>query len=173
MPDFSRSRGARSYEGDVRERRGEVGSTHEGDMSTHPDVMEMRERYASRDREQKGSSLLAHLAVPTFLLGLYCAASPWITHHLPLFAMHNLLLGLGIAALAIAIAAHPRMSPLGWAIAGLGVWMIISPWVVARPIGPTGGIIANNVVIGALAILLGAACAFLGAKALKKARSHT
>lgn len=166
MSDLSRSRDARSYQGDVSNRRGEVGAH---DMATHPDVLEMRERYARR--EQAASSLLGYLAVPTFLLGLYCAASPWITHSLPLFAMHNLVFGLGIAALAIAIAAAPRMHPLGWAIAAMGVWMIISPWVVSRAVPPTGGIIANNVVIGALAICLGAACAFLGMKALKKARS--
>jgi serine acetyltransferase len=44
----------------------------------------------------------------------------------------------------------------------LGIWMIIAPWIVGS--GPDKGVIINNVVIGALALVLGLLCAGTAAK---------
>lgn len=43
-----------------------------GDITAHPDVSEMRDRYA----RMLGGRDVALVDGPVFLLGLYCAASP-------------------------------------------------------------------------------------------------
>ncbi|WP_151773904.1 SPW repeat protein [Streptomyces abyssomicinicus] len=142
-----------------------------GDMASHPDVLEMREQYA---RSQQGPNL-GMLAAPLCLVGVYCAASPWILHFTgsqPPMVAHNVIVGAAIAALAICAAANPtRMSGLGWAAAGLGVWMIIAPWVVGT--NPDAGVIISSICVGALAICLGAACAALGMRKAKAGKASS
>ncbi|MGW1289851.1 SPW repeat protein, partial [Streptomyces sp. NPDC002586] len=73
--------------------------SHRGDISTHPDVSEMRERYA----RMLGGRDVALVDGPVFLLGLYCAASPWIVHYTtsqPSLMAHNLIMGIAIGLLA-------------------------------------------------------------------------
>ncbi|MFJ8789946.1 SPW repeat protein [Streptomyces sp. NPDC102462] len=128
-----------------------------GDMTSHPDVSEMRERYA----RMLGGRDVALVDGPVFLLGLYCAASPWILHYTtsqPALMVHNLIMGIAIGLLALGFTRAPeRMYGLSWAMCALGVWMIIAPWIVGT--GPDAGVIASNVVIGALALVLGLICA--------------
>ncbi|MFJ5644923.1 SPW repeat protein [Streptomyces sp. NPDC093223] len=132
------------------------------DISSHPDVGEMRERY---DRMLGGRDV-ALVDGPVFLLGLYCAASPWILHYTasqPALMTHNLIMGIAIGLLALGFTRAPeRMYGLSWAMCALGIWMIIAPWVVGR--SPDTGIIINNVIIGALALCLGLVCAASAAK---------
>ena len=105
---------------------------------------------------------------PVFLLGggLYCAASPWIVHYTTSQAAlvtHNLIMGIAIALLALGFTRAPeRMYGLSWAMCALGVWLIISPWIVGTR--PDAGVVVNNVVIGALALTLGMMCAVTAAK---------
>ncbi|WP_199572871.1 SPW repeat protein [Streptomyces murinus] len=143
--------------------------SHRGDMSTHPDVSEMRERY---DRMLGGRDV-ALVDGPVFLLGLYCAASPWILHYTasqPALMTHNLIMGIAIGLLALGFTRAPeRMYGLSWAMCALGVWMIIAPWIVGS--ASDTGVIINNVVIGALALLLGIVCAATSAKATKATKS--
>ncbi|MFG2602455.1 SPW repeat protein [Streptomyces sp. NPDC048514] len=131
--------------------------SHRGDMSTHPDVPEMRDRYA----RMLGGRDVALVDGPVFLLGLYCAASPWIVHYTasqPSLMTHNLIMGIAIGLLALGFTRAPeRMYGLSWAMCALGIWLIIAPWVVGR--GPDAGVIVNNIVIGALALVLGLVCA--------------
>ncbi len=133
-----------------------------GDITSHPDAHEMRARY---DRMLGGRDV-ALVDGPVFLLGLYCAVSPWILHYTtsqPALVTHNLIVGIAIGLLALGFTAAPaRMYGLSWAMCALGVWMIISPWIVGD--GPDAGVIWNNIVIGALAVLLGAVCAATAAK---------
>lgn len=140
-----------------------------GDISTHPDVSEMRERYA----RMLGGRDVALVDGPVFLLGLYCAVSPWILHYTtsqPALVAHNLIMGIAIGLLALGFTAAPaRMYGLSWAMCALGVWMIISPWIVGR--NPDAGVIANNIVIGALALILGLVCAVTAARTAKTARN--
>ena len=128
-----------------------------GDITTHPDASEMRERY---DRMLGGHDV-ALVDGPVFLLGLYCAVSPWILHYTtsqPALAAHNLIMGIAIALLALGFTRAPeRMYGLSWAICAMGAWMIISPWVVGT--SPDTGVVLNNIIIGALAVVLGALCA--------------
>jgi hypothetical protein len=132
------------------------------DMSTHPDVSEMRARY---DRVLGGRDV-ALVDGPVFLLGLYCAVSPWVLHFTtsqPALVPHNLIVGIAIGLLALGFTAAPaRMYGLSWAMCALGIWMIIASWVVGD--SPDAGVIVSNVIIGALAVALGAMCAFTAAR---------
>ncbi|MFJ8052839.1 SPW repeat protein [Streptomyces luteogriseus] len=134
-----------------------------GDISSHPDASEMRDRYA----RVLGGRDVALVDGPVFLLGLYCAASPWIVHYTtsqPALVTHNLIMGIAIGLLALGFTRAPeRMYGLSWAMCALGVWMIISPWVVGE--SPDAGVVWNNIIIGALAVVLGLVCAGTAAKA--------
>ncbi len=139
-----------------------MANLHRGDISSHPDVSEMRDRYA----RMLGGRDVALVDGPVFLLGLYCAASPWILHYTanqPALMTHNLIMGIAIGLLALGFTRAPeRMYGLSWAMCALGIWMIIAPWIVGS--SPDVGVIVNNVVIGALALVLGLICAGTAAK---------
>jgi hypothetical protein len=94
---------------------------------------------------------------PVLLAGLYCAISPWVVHFSgahPDLAMNNLIIGIAVAVLGFGLTSTPaRMYGLSWAIAAMGVWLIISPWVVTRY--PDAGTAWNNIIIGAVTCLLG------------------
>jgi hypothetical protein len=128
-----------------------------GDISAHPDVHEMRARYA----RMLGSRDVALVDGPVFLLGLYCAASPWILHYTksqPAIATHNLIMGIAFGLLALGFTIVPeRMYGLSWAMCAMGAWMIISPWIVGT--APDTGVVVNSIVIGALGVVLGTLCA--------------
>jgi hypothetical protein len=132
-------------------------SHHASDLSSHPDAPEMRARYA-RVEAGRGEVAADGLVV---LAGLYCAISPWVVHFSgarPDLLINNLILGLAVAAIGIGMSMVPeRMRGMSLAAAGIGVWLIISPWVVTR--FPDDGMIWNNVVIGAVICLLGAGAA--------------
>ncbi|MFB7634562.1 SPW repeat protein [Streptomyces sp. NPDC056149] len=127
-----------------------------GDLAGHPDASEMRARF---ERTLGGRDVVL-VDGPVFLVGLYCAVSPWVVHFAasqPALRTHNLIVGIAIALLAIGFTVTPeRMYGLSGAMCAIGAWLIISPWVVGR--GPDAGVIWNNVVIGALTFLLGALC---------------
>jgi hypothetical protein len=108
---------------------------------------------------------------PVLLVGLYCAISPWTVHFAgaePDLTTHNLILGITIGLLGLGFTMAPeRMYGLSWAMSAIGVWMIVSPWVVIRT--PDTGMIWNNVVIGAVTFLLGV----IAAGALLKSQRQT
>ncbi|MBS2531757.1 SPW repeat protein [Catenulispora sp. NF23] len=127
------------------------------DITTHPDAMEMRQRFA-RVVEGPSASTLDGLVI---LLGLYMAVSPWVVHfHAanPDVTVNNLVIGLSMAAFGFGLALQPeRLYRLGWIAVPIGVWMIISPWVVTQGHSAPKAIIWNNLCIGAVAVLLGLA----------------
>ncbi|WP_405885051.1 SPW repeat protein [Streptomyces sp. NBC_01136] len=137
------------------------------DITTHPDASEMRERYA----RMLGGRDVALVDGPVFLLGLYCAVSPWILHYTtsqPALVTHNLIMGIAIAFLALGFTVTPeRMYGLSWAICAMGTWLIISPWVVGT--SPDTGVALNSIIIGALAVVLGALCAVTATKSNSRA----
>ncbi len=132
-------------------------SHHAGDLSSHPDASEMRARYA-RVVNGRGAVAVDGLVV---LAGLYCAISPWTVHFSGArtdLMINNLVLGIAVALIGVGLSMAPeRMRGMSLAMAGVGVWLIISPWVVTR--FPDTGMIWNNVVIGAVICLLGLAAA--------------
>ncbi|KUN55335.1 hypothetical protein AQJ43_10445 [Streptomyces avermitilis] len=117
----------------------------------------MRERYA----RMLGGRDVVLVDGPVFLLGLYCAASPWILHYTtsqPALATHNLIMGIAIGLLALGFTSTPeRMYGLSWAMCAIGAWMIISPWIVGT--SPDTGVVLNSIIIGVLTVVLGALCA--------------
>ncbi|MFD8660295.1 SPW repeat protein [Streptomyces globisporus] len=127
------------------------------DLSGHPDASEMRARY---DRVMGGRDV-ALVDAPVFLVGLYCAVSPWVLHFTasqPALVTHNLVMGIAIAVLALGFTVMPeRMYGLSWGICAIGAWVIVSTWVVGS--SPDAGIVINNIVVGGLTVLLGMVCA--------------
>jgi hypothetical protein len=138
-----------------------------GDITSHPDVSEMRARY---DRMLGGRDV-ALVDGPVFLLGLYCAVSPWILHYTtsqPDLVTHNLIIGIAISLLALGFTVTPeRMYGLSWAICAMGAWMIISPWIVGT--SPDTGVVLNSIIIGVLAVVLGALCAVTATRSTPRA----
>ncbi|MDF3288478.1 MULTISPECIES: SPW repeat protein [Streptomyces] len=131
----------------------DVSRHHAGDLSQHPDVHEMRERYARVEAGRK------EVAVDGLVLlaGLWCAISAWTVHFnttRPDLMINNLIIGLAVAVIGLGLTMAPaRMQGLTWAAAAMGIWLIISPWVVTR--APNAGVIWSNVVVGAVICLLG------------------
>ncbi|MEW1759812.1 SPW repeat protein [Streptomyces cyaneofuscatus] len=128
-----------------------------GDMTGHPDASEMSARY---DRVMGGRDV-ALVDAPVFLVGLYCAVSPWVLHFTasqPALVTHNLVMGIAIAVLALGFTMMPeRMYGLSWAMCAIGAWVIVSTWVVGS--SPDAGVIVNNIIVGGLTVLLGLVCA--------------
>ncbi|MFR9674907.1 SPW repeat protein [Streptomyces sp. TR06-5] len=127
--------------------------SHRGDITGHPDAMEMRERYS---RMLHGRDV-ALVDGPIFLVGLYLAVSPWVVDYTttqPALTVHALVVGIAIGLLALGFTARPeRMAGLSLAMSLVGVWVIISTWVVGS--GPTASIIVSNCIIGGLTFVLG------------------
>ncbi|MGQ4730429.1 SPW repeat protein [Streptomyces sp. Ju416(a)] len=132
------------------------------DLSGHPDASEMRARY---DRVMGGRDV-ALVDAPVFLVGLYCAVSPWVLHFTasqPALVTHNLVMGIAIAVLALGFTVMPeRMYGLSWAMCAIGAWIIASTWVVGN--SPDAGIVINNIIVGGLTVLLGMVCAGAAAR---------
>lgn len=127
------------------------------DISGHPDASEMRVRY---DRVMGGRDV-ALVDAPVFLVGLYCAVSPWVLHFTasqPALVTHNLVMGIAIAVLALGFTMMPeRMYGMSWAMCAIGAWIIVSTWVVGN--SPDAGVVLNNIIVGGLTVLLGLVCA--------------
>src|SRR5947209_14577686 len=95
---------------------------HASDITTHPDALEMQQRFA-RVVDGPRASMLDGMIV---LLGLYMAVSPWVVH----FAagnvdlrVNNLVIGLALAAFGFGLALQPeRLYRLGWICVPVGVW---------------------------------------------------
>jgi apolipoprotein N-acyltransferase len=93
------------------------------------------------------------------LTGVYAAISPWVVHFSGTFiGVNNLIVGIAVALIGLCLTLAPeRMFRLAWVVAPLGVWLIISPWVVTATHGARAGIIANNCAVGAVTTALGLA----------------
>lgn len=143
--------------------------SHRGDIAAHPDVSEMRDRYA----RVLGGHDMALVDGPVFLTGLFCAISPWVVHFTgsqPVLTTHNLIMGIAIAMLGLGFTVAPaRMSGLSWAMCAMGVWMIVSPWIVGA--SPDAGVVLTNIIIGALTFLLGLMCIGAAGRESRKANS--
>ncbi|MCT9930213.1 SPW repeat protein [Planotetraspora sp. A-T 1434] len=128
--------------------------THPADIGTHPDIVQMRARYeaaAANPRAQLADGL-------TLLAGTYLALSPWIVgfHRLSPFTVNNLITGILVALLALGFSsAFGRTYGISWVAPAIGVWTIVAPWVIRGH--ATTGTVVNNVITGAIILLLGLA----------------
>jgi hypothetical protein len=107
------------------------------------------------------------------LAGLYTAISPWVTRFGGdgSLVVDNLVIGLAVALLACGLTVVPgRMYGLSWSMVAIGVWQIITPWV----IGPdTTAVIWNNVVTGGVIAVLGLVAASMLLASSRKGRALT
>jgi hypothetical protein len=128
-------------------------------MESHPDIIEMRERQELAERAASTSQAQA-VETLSLLTGLYLAASPWIAgfNGFTTLAVTNLIVGIGYALLMSGGfgRAYERTHSMAWAACALGIWTIISPWVVAGNVDTTKTIV-NNLIVGAIMLLLGLA----------------
>ncbi|WP_405550924.1 SPW repeat protein [Streptomyces sp. NBC_01171] len=124
-------------------------------MESHPDVLEMRERFVLAERAaatQRGQAIEAM----ALITGLYMAASPWIAgfNGFTTLAVNNLIAGIAYALLMSGFGhAYERTHARAWAAALIGIWMIVSPWVVAGNVDTTRSI-TSNIVAGAVGLVL-------------------
>ncbi|GAA2413236.1 SPW repeat protein [Streptomyces glaucosporus] len=129
-------------------------------IEEHPDLVEMRARYA----QAAATPTARGLEALTVLSGLYLAISPWIVGFdgFTRLAVNNLVCGMTLALLGLAFAtAYERTYGMSWVPAAIGAWLIVSPWVVAGEVDTTRTVV-NNVIVGALAILLSLALLAIG-----------
>ena len=144
-------------------------STVHSSIDHHPDLLALRARY-----ERVAESMSAHLTFGLALLtGLYVAASPWIVGFSARgsLATSDLIVGIAVAFLAYGFATTlDRAHGMTWTLPVLGVWVIISPWIL--PGGAlTAGMIWSHVVAGALLTFLGLNATYFGMRT-REAATH-
>jgi SPW repeat-containing protein len=145
-------------------------STVHSSIDHHPDLLALRARY-----ERVAESMSAHFTFGLILLtGLYVAASPWIVGFKATasLATSDLIVGLAVAFLAYGFAtALDRAHGLTWTLPVLGVWVIVSPWILSG-VTQTTGMIWSNVVAGVLMTFLGLNATYFGMRT-RAAGPHT
>ena len=125
-------------------------------MDQHPDIMELRAKY-----ERAAATPLAQLADGlVFLTGLYLAISPWVAGFDGMRSMtvNDLITGVALALIGAGLAsAYGRTHGMAWVAPIVGIWTIITPWVIRGGVADTAtaGTIANNVAVGAVAVVVG------------------
>ena len=144
-------------------------STVHSSIDHHPDLLALRARY-----ERVAESMSAHLTFGLALLtGLYVATSPWIVGFSARgsLATSDLIVGIAVAFLAYGFATTlDRAHGMTWTLPVLGVWVIISPWIL--PGGAlTAGMIWSHVVAGALMTFLGLNATYFGMRT-REAATH-
>jgi hypothetical protein len=150
-------------------------------MHTHPDIAELRDHYDEAFGRPSGQVTDGLL----MLSGLYAAASPWIVGFggfdnagalIPSIAgannltLSNLMCGLTVAVLALAFgAAYGRTHGMSFVVPLLGIWLIVSPWIIAD-VATTTGMIWSNVVVGVVVVLLGCFTTAMGTTRIFESR---
>lgn len=124
-------------------------------MAQHPDLVAMRERY-----ERAFETPQAWASEGMMLMAaLYAAISPWVVGFHSAsgeLAVSDLIVGLGLAVLTLGFAASNLLHGLTWVAPLVGVWLIITPWVV-QGTDRTAGLIVSNIIVGGCIVLIGTA----------------
>ncbi|HET9889994.1 MAG TPA: SPW repeat protein, partial [Mycobacterium sp.] len=135
-------------------------STVHSSIDHHPDLLALRARY-----ERVAESMSAHVTFGLVLLtGLYVAASPWIVgfNAMASLATSDLIVGIAVAFLAYGFATTlDRAHGMTWTLPVLGVWVIVSTWILPD-VALSAGTIWSNVVAGALLTFLGLNATYFG-----------
>lgn len=139
-------------------------------LEEHPDIAELRARY-----ERASETTSAHALDGLLLLsGLYLAISPWVVgfHTLRTLTVNNVITGLAVAMLALGYAwAYGRTHSVAWVTPLIGIWTIITPWVVSGHVATTRTIM-SNVIVGAAITLFGLAATGLGMMSRPRRRAR-
>jgi len=142
-------------------------------IEEHPDIAALRLRY-DRAAETPTAQIAEGL---TLLSGLYLAVSPYVvgfTDHRALW-FSNLYAGTALALLALLYAsAYGRTHGLAWCAPVIGLWVIVSPWLVQGTADqPVTKAITNNVVVGALCVVFSlAAMSVTGMGSMRAMRTN-
>ena len=135
-------------------------STVHSSIDHHPDLLALRARY-----ERVAESMSAHVTFGLVLLtGLYVAASPWIVgfNATASLATSDLIVGIAVAFLAYGFATTlDRAHGMTWTLPVLGVWVIVSTWILPGA-APSAGTTWSNVVAGAVLTFLGLNATYFG-----------
>lgn len=135
-------------------------STVHSSIDHHPDLLALRARY-----EHAAESMSAHFTFGLALLtGLYVAASPWIVGFSATrsLATADLIAGIAVAFLAYGFATTlDRAHGMTWTLPVLGIWVIVSTWILPD-VALTTGMTWSNVVAGALLTFLGLNATYFG-----------
>lgn len=143
-------------------------------METHPDLVEIRNR---QERAERATTTLGLQAVETLavLTGAYLAISPWVVgfNAFQTLTVNNLIVGIAYALLMSGGfgRAYERTHSMAWAGCALGVWTIISQWVVAGNVDTTRTVV-NNALVGVIALLLGIAASVVSAVGARPSRGQ-
>lgn len=145
-------------------------------MTTHPSIEQHPDLAEMRSRFERATTTPRAQAIETLALltGLYLAASPWIVgfNGLTTLAVCNLITG---AAYVLCMggfgSAYERTHAMAWCAIAIGAWTIISPWVVVGNVDTTRTIV-NNIIVGAVALLLGLAMAATDVGAPRRVRAR-
>jgi hypothetical protein len=123
-------------------------------MGMHPDIVALRARYETVSETPAGQIV----GGTTFLAGTYLAISPWVVgfDNATALLFTDLIVGVAAAFLGLGLsAAFDRTHRLAWTVPVLGIWAIITPWVVRTGDFRTTDNEWNNVVTGAVLLLIG------------------
>lgn len=129
-------------------------------IDQHPDILALREPY---ERAAQSTFVQTTFGL-AFLTALYAAISPWVIGFdaTTRLTANNLIVGLAAAVAVLGFgAAFDRVHGMTWALPLMGIWLIVSPWIL-RGMAPTAGMIWSNVLAGALLTLFGGVAAYYG-----------
>ena len=135
-------------------------------MARHPDMLEMRERYgrAAEEPITKGAEGLA------FLAGGYAAMSAWVVGFngsASSLTVSNLITGVAAMVVVLTlVAGYERTHGMAWVVPLLGVWLIVSPWLI-NGVTTTTGMILSNIIAGACVVVFGGGISVMSSYALK------
>lgn len=138
-------------------------STVHSSIDHHPDLLALRQRY-----ERAAESMTAHGTFGfTLLTAVYAAVSPWVigfgdTRSL---VANDFIVGIVCVALAFVFAmALDRSHGMTWTLPVLGVWFIVSPWIL-HGVSPHGAMLWSNVIAGAVLTVMGLNAMYFGMRA--------
>lgn len=128
-------------------------------MEHHPDIIEMRER-AERAAATPLAQTVEALAVAA---GLFLAISPWVVDFnssFPRLAVCNLVLGLAYTGMMAGFgSAYERIHARAWASTMIGLFTVVSPWVLNGGAHVRRTILTNTITGGLMTCLALAAVA--------------
>ena len=88
------------------------------------------------------------------LLGIWVIISPFVLRFalFPRAMWNNVIAGIVVAALALTRTGAPRQSGWSWANVIIGIWLIVSPFILAFA---TSTPVWNNVILGVVILIVG------------------
>jgi SPW repeat len=138
-------------------------STVHSSIDHHPDILALRERYGRVAESMTAQGTFGL----TLLASVYAAVSPWVIGFdgTRALAVNDFVVGIVCVALAFAFGMGlDRSHGLTWTLPVLGVWFIVSPWVL-HGVSPHGSMIWSNVIAGAVLTVLGLNAMYFGMRA--------